>query len=73
VLVARHGSDSALGRAVGRDTKGRISLVAYAAAVGLAFVDPRISCALYVAVAVLWLVPDRRIERTLTGHDRAAG
>jgi uncharacterized membrane protein len=73
VLVHHHGRDSVLARAVGRDGKGIVSLLAYAAAVGLAFVDPRISCALYVAVAILWLVPDKRIERTLASADPAAG
>ena len=65
VLVARHGADSTLARAVGRDEKGKVSVLLYAAAVPLAFLDPRISCAIYVAVAILWLVPDRRIEKAL--------
>jgi TMEM175 potassium channel family protein len=64
-IIAVHGRDSELAKAVGRDWKGKIPLAAYAAAVGLAFVNPWISCALYVAVALMWLVPDRRIERTL--------
>ena len=65
VLVARHGKDSALAQAVGRDEKGKVSVLLYTAAVPLAFVDPRISCAIYVAVAILWLVPDRRIEKVM--------
>jgi len=73
VLVAHHGRESALAQAVGRDHKGAASLALYVAAVGLAFVDPRISCALYVVVAIIWLVPDKRIERTLATHERAAG
>jgi len=64
-LVAHHGRDSKLARAVGSDTKGKVSLLAYLLALALAAVDPRLSCALYVAVALLWLVPDRRIERVL--------
>jgi uncharacterized membrane protein len=64
-LVARHGADSRLAAALGSDWKARLSLAAYALAIPLAFVHPGISCALYVAVAVSWLVPDRRIERTL--------
>jgi uncharacterized membrane protein len=64
-LVTRHGQDSALARAVGSDAKGQVSVALYAAAVGLAFVEPKISCALYVVVAVMWLIPDRRIERAL--------
>ncbi len=64
-LIALHGRDSVLGTAVGRDRKGKISIVLYLAAIPLALVDPRISCALYVLVAVMWLIPDRRIEKTL--------
>jgi len=65
VLIAHHGPTSALAKAVGKDTKGRVSLVIYAAAVPLAFLSPGVSCALYVLVAILWLVPDRRIEKSL--------
>ncbi len=66
-LIALHGRDSVLGTAVGRDRKGKLSIVLYSAAIPLAFVDPWISCALYVLVAVMWLLPDRRIEKTLHG------
>lgn len=66
-LVALHGRDSALARALGRDYKGKASLLAYALAIPLAFVSTWISGVLYVAVAILWLVPDTRIERTLAG------
>ncbi|HET8647045.1 MAG TPA: TMEM175 family protein [Vicinamibacteria bacterium] len=65
VLIARHGTDSTLARAVGSEFKGQVSVALYASAVLLAFVDPRISCAVYVVVAIMWLVPDRRIERAL--------
>jgi uncharacterized membrane protein len=65
VLVAHHGKDSALARALGSDFKGKASLVLYAAAIPLAFVDPRIALALYVLVAMMWFVPDRRIEKTI--------
>jgi uncharacterized membrane protein len=65
VLVAAHGKDSALARAVGRDFKGNLSLLLYVTAVALAFVEPRGACALYAVVAALWLVPDRRIETAL--------
>lgn len=64
-LIDLNGSDSPLARAVGRDIKGKISLVLYAAAIMLAFVHHWISLALYVAVAVMWFVPDRRIERAM--------
>ncbi len=54
-----------LARAVGRDVKGKISPLIYVVAIGAAFVEPWISYALYVLVAAIWLVPDRRIEQTL--------
>jgi len=63
VLIARHGRDSSLARAMGIDYKGLLSVVIYAIAVALAFVNPWISCALYVLVAMMWFIPDRRIER----------
>ena len=64
-IIARQGEHSRLAEAVGRDRKGKLSLALYAAAVPLAFVHPWIAAALYVAVGLIWLVPDRRIERTL--------
>jgi hypothetical protein len=54
-----------LAAAVGRDLKGKLSLPLYATAIGLAFVNPWISDAICVAVALIWLVPDRRIENEL--------
>jgi uncharacterized membrane protein len=65
MLIARHGLDSPLARAVGSDLKGRMSIVLYLAAVGVAIVAPWASCAIYVGVAVWWIVPDRRIEKVL--------
>lgn len=62
-LLAIHAKDSVLANALGRDIKGKVSPVFYVLAIPLAFVSPWISCALYVLVAVLWLVPDQRIER----------
>ena len=62
-LIRANGRDSAVGRAIGSDVKGNLSLVIYAAAIPLAFVSPWISYALYVAVAVVWFVPDRRFVR----------
>jgi len=64
-LLALHGADSLLAEALGSDFKGKISVVIYLAGVVLAFASALLSCALYVLVAVIWLVPDRRIERTL--------
>jgi len=71
ILVAIHGRQSALAVALGRDFKGWLSLSVYAAAIPVAFADPRISGGLYALVAVLWLVPDRRIEKVI--EERAAG
>ncbi len=65
-LVASQGKDSALAVALGKDTKGKISLIIYAVAIPLAFVNPWISCALYVLVAAMWLIPDRRIEKSIS-------
>ena len=62
VIIGHHGRDSALARAVGRDVKGKISPLIYLAAIVLSFFNRWIADALYVAVALMWLVPDRRIE-----------
>ena len=64
-LLALHESESQLHRAIGSDRKGKLSLVAYAAAFGLAFVEPWVSVGLFVLVALIWIVPDRRVTRTL--------
>jgi len=65
VLLALHGRDSMLAAALGSDFKGTISIVIYLIAVLLATVNSWAACALYVLVAIIWLIPDRRIERTL--------
>ena len=62
-LIRANGPDSVLADAIGSDIKGYASLVLYATAVGLAFVSPWISYVIYVAVAVMWFVPDRRFTR----------
>jgi len=64
-MLRVEGQQSTLARAVGRDLKGKGSLLVYAAGVALAFIEPRGAIALYVAVALIWLIPDRRIERAL--------
>jgi len=61
--------DSLLARAIGKDFKGVVSVVIYAPAIPLAFVRPWIAQALYVAVALMWLVPDRRIERAMAEYE----
>jgi len=65
VLLAGHERDSTLAKAIGSDFKGRISIILYAAGIALAFLSTWLSIAVYTLVAALWLVPDRRIERTL--------
>jgi uncharacterized membrane protein len=65
VIVAAHGPNSKLANAVGADGKAKLSVALYAAAIPLAFVNQWISDALYVIVALMWLVPDRRIESKL--------
>ena len=63
-LLSLHGLESVLATALGRDFKGKISIVIYLVAIPLAFLRSWLACALYVFVAIMWLVPDRRIERT---------
>jgi uncharacterized membrane protein len=64
-IIATEGQASALGHAVGRDWKGKSSPVLYACGIALAFVVPWMAAAIYAGVAVMWLVPDRRIERSM--------
>jgi uncharacterized membrane protein len=64
-MLRQHGPDSALARALGRDRKGKLSVVVYLAGVAFAFVSPWISAVLYTSMAAIWLVPDRRIEHVL--------
>jgi uncharacterized membrane protein len=65
-IIRADGSSSLVATAIGSDTKGRVSLLAYAAATVLAFVSPWITYALFVAVAVMWFIPDRRLSRVST-------
>ncbi len=67
-LITHHGKHSDLALALGADLKGKISLALYAAAIPLVYVHPLISCVIYVLVAIIWLVPDTRIERYLASH-----
>ena len=67
-IIASQGRHSPLKAAVGGDTKGKLSVLMYATAIPLAFVNPRISAAIYTIVALMWLIPDRRIERRLHEH-----
>jgi uncharacterized membrane protein len=65
VIIRGEGPGSTLAEAIGRDVKGKLSPVLYATAIGLAFVVPWASVGLYVVVALMWLVPDRRLETRL--------
>lgn len=64
-LSGLHGKDSTLAKAIGRDRKGIISSVIYVIGIGLSFVHPYLGFAIYVVVAAIWFIPDRRIERNL--------
>ena len=65
LIIASQGEDSILRRAVGRDWKGKLPPVLYLVAIGAAFVSQWVALAIYAAVAIIWFVPDRRIERVL--------
>lgn len=67
-LITHHGKDSTLAKAVGKDFKGIMSVVIYAVAIPLSFVNTWISIALYVIIAASWLVPDSRIEHVMVEH-----
>jgi uncharacterized membrane protein len=67
-VLLKHPDHRDLALAIGSDLKGKVSLASYAAAIALSFVHPMISCALYITVAIIWLVPDRRIEKQLANH-----
>ena len=72
LIIASQGSQSLLKKAVGGDWKGKLSPLIYATAIPMAFVSKWISLGLYVFVALLWLVPDRRIEKTLSRENEKA-
>jgi uncharacterized membrane protein len=69
VLVAHHGRDSTLAIALGKDFKGKLSIAIYAVAILFSFVVAWVACLLYVLVAIMWLIPDRRIERILVSGE----
>jgi uncharacterized membrane protein len=66
LLIREAGAGSPLAMALGKDWKGSVSVIIDAVAIGLAFVDPRIALALFVVVAVIWFIPDRRIEKRVS-------
>ena len=67
-IIKTHGSDSHLRKALGRDIKGKLSPILYATAIVFAFFAPLISYILYIAVALMWIVPDRRIASELNAE-----
>ena len=69
-IIAQQGKNSLLAAAIGNDWKGKISPACYLAAIPLAFVSPYISHGLFIFVAILWLVPDRRIDRALNERQK---
>jgi uncharacterized membrane protein len=64
-LISANGQDSVIALSVGKDFKGKISTLFYALAIPLAFIHPLIAGSLYILVAVIWLIPDRRIEKNI--------
>jgi len=70
-IIREQGKASALATAIGRDLKGKVSPPLYAHGIGLAAVNRWLSLAIYVAVALMWLVPDRRVERTIAATSRS--
>jgi uncharacterized membrane protein len=67
-IIASQGADSLLAKAVGSDWKGKVSPALYLSAVFLAFANPWIATGIYILVAAIWFIPDRRIERALRGN-----
>jgi uncharacterized membrane protein len=69
-IIRKQGRDSTLATAIGRDLKGKASPVLYVAGIALAFVNRWLAIAMYVIVALMWLIPDRRLERTIASVER---
>jgi len=72
-LLRVEGRDSLLATAVGRDFKGKVSPLLYCLGIGLSFVDRWLGLAVYVVIALMWLVPDRRVERAMTAAQQSSG
>ena len=68
-LIRHHGKDSLLAKAVGKDTKGNISLAIYATGIAVSWFNSTISVVLYAVVACIWFIPDKRIERRIVGEE----
>lgn len=65
-IVADHGKESPIAKAIGKDFKGKISLVCYSVAASVSVFAPYLACLIYILVAILWLVPDRRMEKAIS-------
>jgi uncharacterized membrane protein len=65
-ILRSEGPNSALAAAMGRDVKGKVSLLLYAVAIGVSLVSPGTAYVVYLVVSLMWLIPDRRLERVLT-------
>ena len=72
-IIHSQGTDSLLAKAIGNDRKGKISVVLYAGAVPLALVEPWAALAIYLLVAAIWLIPDRRIETVALDCENGVG
>ena len=68
IIIADHGHDSKLAQVIGEDWKGRLSIVLYATGTGVAFLKPWVSPVIYAIVALIWLIPDRRLEHIIDEH-----
>ncbi|MCU1615486.1 MAG: hypothetical protein JWO98_3026 [Frankiales bacterium] len=73
VIIRDQGGESLVAAAVGRDRKGKVSPLLYALGIGLSFVSQWLAMALFAGVALMWLVPDRRMERTIAGRVQTTG
>lgn len=69
VIIVSHGKTSLLAKAIGDDVKGKVSLLIYLLALGMAWLHPLLSCLLYIVVAIIWFVPDKRIEKIMNHED----
>ncbi len=65
-LIAANGQDSVFATVMGKDTKGILSVVIYVVGIAVTWINPAVACGLYVSVGLMWLIPDRRVERHLT-------
>ena len=68
IMASDHGTQSLLAKALGSDWKGKLSPVIYLLAIGVSYVNPWVAAGMYSAVALMWLIPDRRIERQFAEH-----